>query len=83
MTITDPCLSPIDYTIHTSSDSSSFRYELGKEELVFWVWFESKLDEDIGVNNFCGPITGSLQANSSTASFLTETFDSANNTFKI
>lgn len=60
MTITDPCLQAIDYTFYTSTDSSSFRYELVKEELVFWVWFESKLDEDIGVDNFCGPITSSL-----------------------
>ena len=81
--ITDPCLSPFSYDLHTSTNVTTIRYELGGPELEFWVWFESSLDIATRTKNYCGPLSVSLQANTTTESFMKSTFDHTNNTLKI
>jgi len=41
------------------------------------------IDEASGQENFCGPITASLQANSSTDAFLTYTYDATTRNLSI
>lgn len=76
--IDDPCVSDtITYTVTMSNVDSEFEYTADDSLVEFWVSFSSSIDDASGQNNFCGPITVTLSANSSVDAFLDYNFDLA------